>query len=104
MTKEEYFKENFNEVGNLTAKCKSNRCLWPVQEDYPELEIGKTYDVSYIGVFRSYTKIILREYDDNQYSAACFELFENGESINGKYAQDRRFWAPYLRKRFEDKT
>lgn len=100
ISKEEYFKINFNEVGTLTAKCKSNECQWPIQEDYPELEIGKTYDVSHIGVFRSYPQIILSDFDDKQYSSACFDLFENGEPLDRRFADDQRFWAPYLREKF----
>ena len=101
MAKEDYFKENFNKVSSLTAKCQRNISKLWVYEEYPELEIGKIYDVSHIGVYRSSTRIILREFGDKQYNACCFDIFENGESINRKYTQDRRFWAPYLRKRFE---
>lgn len=101
ITKEEYFKDNFNEVSNLTAKCLRNISKLWVYEEYPELEIGKTYDVSHIGVYRSSTMIVLREFGDKQYNACCFEIFENGESLGRKYTQDRRFWAPYLRNRFD---
>ena len=46
MTRKEYFREYYNEVSCLTAKCIRNKSeLW-VREDYSELEIGKTYKVT----------------------------------------------------------
>lgn len=97
MTREEYFRENYNEVSDLTAKCIEKESWYPVQKEYPELEIGKIYKVSHIGVFRSFTRVVLAEFGDKEYSAGCFELFENGESIDRTCTNDRRFWAPYLR-------
>ena len=55
MTREKYFRENYNEVSSLTAKCIRNESKSWVYEDYSELEIGKTYKVTHIGVFRSST-------------------------------------------------
>ena len=100
MTREEYFRKNYNEVSGLTAKCVKNETWYPVQKEYPELEIGKTYKVSHIGAFRSFSKVILQEFGDKEFDAYCFELFENGESIERTYTDDRRFWAPYLRRKF----
>jgi hypothetical protein len=100
MTKKEYFSKNYNKVSYLTAKCRRNVSNFYRREEYPELEVGKTYDVSHIGVLRSSSWIILREFGDKEYNAACFEIFENGESIEKWYTNDRRFWAPYLRERF----
>ena len=97
MTKEKYLKENYNEVNTLTAVCKKNVYDFYTHEDYPELEVGKSYQVTHIGVFRSFSKIMLNGFGNKEYRAACFEIFENGESIDKKYTQDQRFWAPYLR-------
>lgn len=33
-------------------------------------------------------------------SSACFDLFENGEPLDRRFADDQRFWAPYLREKF----
>lgn len=96
MSKEEYIKKNFNVVNNLMAVCRTNMS-WP-GEDYPELAIGKTYQVSHIGVYRSSTVIMLTEFDDNRYNAGCFDIYENSKFIDHRYTQDPRFWAPYLRK------
>ena len=97
MTKEKYLKENYNEVNTLTAVCLKKVFDFHHHYDYPELEVGKTYEVSYIGVLRSSSWIILKEFCDKEYNAACFEIFENGESIDRSYTQEKRFWAPYLR-------
>ena len=97
VTKDEYLKENYNEVNTLTAVCKKNVYNFYTHEDYSELEIGKTYQVTHIGVFRSSTSIMLDGFGNKAYKAVCFEIFENGESINEKYTQEQRFWAPYLR-------
>lgn len=96
-TKEENFSKNYNKVRYLTAKCRRNASNFYRREEYPELEVGKTYEVSYIGVLRSSSWIILKEFGDKEYNAACFEIFENGESIDRSYTQEKRFWAPYLR-------
>ena len=59
MTREEYLKENFNEVNTLTARCLKNEIDAYVHEDYSELEVGKMYKVTHIGVFRSFTRITI---------------------------------------------
>lgn len=98
MTEEEYTRKYFNKVETMTAVCKTNSS-WS-HGDHPELEIGKTYQVSQIGVLKSITMIRLAEFGNKEYSSGCFELFENGESIDRTYTQDPRFWAPYLRNSF----
>lgn len=103
MTKEEYFSKNYNVVSDLTAKCIKTESWYPARKEYPELEIGKTYEVSHISVLRSSSWIILKEFGDKEYNAACFELFENDESIEKGYTNDRLFWAPYLRDRLENR-
>ena len=101
MTRKEYFLEYYNVVSCLTAKCLRNKSeLW-VREDYSELEIGKTYKVTHIGVFRSFTRIMLDGFGDKEYNSVCFEIFENGKSIDKRYTKDVRFVAPYLRERLK---
>ena len=94
-TKEDYFHKYFNKVSTLTAICRS-KDSW-ARGEYPELEIGKSYEVSHIGVLRSCSNIILREFEHKEYNAGCFDLYENGEPMEWRYSQDPRFWAPYLR-------
>lgn len=100
MTEEEYIKKYFNKVETMTAVCKTNSS-W-VHGDHPELEIGKIYQVSHIGVLRSNTLIRLAEFGSNEYASTCFELFENGKSIDRSLTQDPRFWAPYLRNDYRE--
>ena len=104
MNKEEHLRRYFNQVSNLTAVCQSN-LTWSGME-YPELEEGKTYQISHIGVFSSSSYVMLKgfentEFEYKNYEAQCFELYENGECIDGKYVNDPRFWAPYLRERYK---
>lgn len=88
-------KEWYNEVYNLTAVCHSNDS-WI--DNYPELEIGKIYHVTHIGVRRSISYIILSEFGVNkEFCSDCFEIFENGVSIDRIYHLDMRFWAPCQR-------
>lgn len=95
MTKEEYIEKYFNKVNTLTAICRSTS-TW-AHGEYQELEIGKTYHVSYIGVLRSSSNIMLDDYGDKVYKVGCFDLCENGEPIGRKYTKDPRYLAPYLR-------
>ncbi len=94
MTNEKY-SELFNEVDNLTAVCQSD-ISWS-HGKHPELEIGKTYHVSHIGVLRSSSSMRLKEFGDNQYNPVCFDLYENGVPCGDNYLHDPRFWAPYTR-------
>ena len=96
MTESEHIKKYFNEVKTLTAVCKSNSS-WS-RGEHKELEIGKTYHISHIGVLRSSTNIMLSEFGHNVYNSGCFDIYENGEFIEHHYTDDPRFWAPYLRK------
>ena len=94
----EYIKKTFNEVSTLTAVCTSRNSLYG--KEYSELEIGKRYQISHIGVLRSTTLIMLSEFGHNEYNSACFDIYENDEII--EYRSDTRFWAPYLRDMFLD--
>lgn len=76
---EDRLQNDFNEVENLTAVCKSNSS-WP-GEEYPELKIGETYHVTHIGVFRSSTIIILEEFGMKEYNSTCFDLYEGGKPL-----------------------
>ena len=92
----EFIRKYFNEVSTLTAICRSNSS-W-LKGKYPELEIGKTYHVSHIGVQKSITYIVLSEFGpEKYYSSGCFEIFENGVSIDRFYTRELRFLAPYYR-------
>ena len=100
MSKEEYSEKYFNKVDHLSAVCRTNSS-W-AHGEYPELEIGKTYQVSHIGVMRSSTKIRLSEFGNKEYNSTCFDLYENGKAIDSRYTKDPRFWAPYLRDSYRD--
>ena len=94
----DYIKKTFNEVNTLTAVCKSRNSLYG--GEITELEIGKRYQISHIGVLRSTTLIMLSEFGHNEYNSACFDIYENGKII--EYRSDTRFWAPYLRDMYLD--
>ena len=89
----DYIKNTFSEVSTLTAVCKS--CTSGNGCEYKELEIGKRYQISHIGVLRSSTIIMLSEFGHKEYNSVCFDIYENDEII--EYRSDTRFWAPYLR-------
>ena len=96
---EEYIKEYYNEVSRLTAVCRNNTS-WD-SDEYSNLEIGKTYHVSHIGVHRSSTNIMLAEMGVKKYNSTCFDLYEDGIPLENRYTQDPRFWAPHLRKMYK---
>lgn len=95
----DYIKEYYNEVSTLTAICQSVDS-W-AGDDCTGLEIGKTYHVSHIGVLRSSTNIMLQEFPGREFNSTCFELYENGVSIDKCYAHIPRFFAPHLRKLYK---
>ncbi len=91
--REKLLKDYYNEVNSLTAVCRSN-ISW-LKGEYPELEIGKTYHVTHISVQKSASYILLSEFGlEKEYLAGCFEIFENGVSLDKAYIHDLRFWAP----------
>ena len=94
MTEQE-LQQYYNEASNITARCHSNKC-W-ARGEYPELEIGKLYNVSHVGVLSSSTNIMLSEFPMREYNSSCFSLYENGEPLAKNYTDDPRFWAPYIR-------
>ena len=97
MYNQKRLKDDFNEVSSLTAICRQNRS-W-TRGDYPGLEIGKTYKVTYIGVFRSRTDIMLEGFGYKDFNSTCFDLYENGQPLGREYVKDFRFLAPYLKER-----
>ena len=94
-----YIKKTFNEVNTLTEICRRNY-IFKGECEYKELKIGKRYQISYIGVLRSSTIIILSEFGHKEFNSVCFDIYENGKII--EYTQDPRFWAPYLREMYLD--
>ena len=95
MIDETRIKEDFNEVDDLTAVCR-HKTSWS-RGEYSELEIGKTYKVTHIGVFRSRTEIMLEGFGHKDYNSFCFDLYENGIPLGHEYTRDFRFLAPYLK-------
>lgn len=65
MIEEDYIKYNFNVVDSLTAICRTTSC-W-ARGEYSELEIGKTYKVTHIGVFSSSSDIMLSDFPGKAY-------------------------------------
>jgi hypothetical protein len=102
MNKDERLKRDFNEVENMIAVCVRNSS-WP-RGEYPELKIGETYRVSHIGVFRSSTRVKLEGFDNKEYNSMCFDLYENGKSLERDYVNEFRFLAPYLREMIKESS
>ena len=90
----------FNKVEGFTAVCTSTQS-W-LRGNYDELEIGKTYHVTHIGVQRSCTEYVLEEFPDKDYLAGVFELYRNGERIAENTLSEKQYLAPYLRERYRD--
>ena len=90
---------DFNEVDNMTAVCRENSSYR--RGEYPELEVGKVYKVTHIGVFRSKTDLLLEGFGYKDYNSTCFDLYENGEPLGQAYTRDFRFLAPYLKERLK---
>ncbi len=97
---EEQLRKYFNKVDNLTAICRS-KTSWS-SEDYSDLEIGKIYKISYIGVQRSTTYIMLEGFGHDVFKAVCFDLYEGDNALEDNYRRDFRFIAPYLRERYRE--
>jgi transcriptional regulator with XRE-family HTH domain len=96
--KEEYIKNCYNKIDTLTAVCRS-KDNWR-NDEYQELEIGKSYRVTHISVMRSSSKIMLEDFGDKEFNTVCFDLYENGKPLYNTFTRDNRFWAPYLRERY----
>lgn len=105
MNKRYVFKPNelgkyFNKVDGMTAICHSAR-NW-LEDNSDVLKVGKTYNVTYIGVQRSITLVMLEGCGYRGFSHGCFELYDNGFRIDP--VNDFRYWAPYLRNMYDGKS
>ena len=65
----------------MTALCHSTHDGW-TDKDIPQLEVGKTYNVDYAVIGRSWTKICLSEYPEHLFSSVLFSFFFGGEIIS----------------------
>ena len=95
---EQDLKYYYNKVEGFTAVCKSTQS-W-LRGNYDELEVGKTYRVTHIGVQRSCTEVVLEEFPDKDYLAGVFDLYRNGERIGEHTLSEKQYLAPYLRERY----
>ena len=68
-----FLERQFNKVDNLKAICINNHA-WPTGT-LDELEIGKSYDVSYIGVQKSCTRVVLKDFPYQDYFSSYFRIF-----------------------------
>lgn len=66
--------------GTLTAVCRSTRNGWD-NMDCTLLTIGKTYEVEYAIIGRSWTMVCLKEFPNELYNSALFNFYINGEDI-----------------------
>lgn len=83
----------FNRVTGITAVCRADYS-WNHGRGRG-LEIGKTYLVSHIGVYRSSSEVMLNGFGQTRFNAACFDFYEGGKPL--EISKDLRFLAPYLR-------
>lgn len=63
----------------IIAKCVNiNTGPW---NDYPQLELGKTYEVKYADVGGHYTDVYLTGFK-NGFNSVCFEFYKDGKKID----------------------
>lgn len=74
----------------ITAKCIRNTGDWC---NYPDLEIGKEYEVDGFSVGQSCSYARLKDEQCAGYNTVCFDFFEDGEPFD--FLKDKRF-NPYL--------
>lgn len=95
---EEELNRMFNKVQDITAVCRATKS-W--KDDYSDvLAVGRTYNVTYIGVFRSSTRVMLEGMEDREFNSVCFDFFDLG--FPTYIVDDYRFTAPYLRRIYEE--
>lgn len=64
----------------LTALCVNNNLgSWG---NYPELEVGKEYEVADLDVGRFYSSVFLAGFGNKAFNTVCFNFYENGIEIN----------------------
>ena len=90
MEYQDYYDKFYHKVTGVTGVCVYKTALHG--EEYP-LEIGQTYNVRYLAMFRSCSRVVL-ENDRREYQSHCFKLYENGKPLE---ITAERFTAPYLR-------
>ncbi|WP_304472814.1 hypothetical protein [uncultured Duncaniella sp.] len=66
--------------GTLTAVCRNTHDSWN-NTDTQQLSIGKTYEVEYAIIGRSWTMVCLKEFPNELYNSAMFNFYINGEDI-----------------------
>jgi len=66
--------------GVMTVVCRSNKDSWDIT--IPQLEIGKSYDVDYVIIGRSWSKVCLSEFPEQLFGAGLFTYYINDEEIH----------------------
>ena len=66
--------------GNLNAVCVNNFDPW--SEVTEDLEIGKTYEVEYALIGRSWTLIGLKEFPDKLFNSILFNFYDNNKPFD----------------------
>jgi len=90
MEYQDYYDKFYHKVSGVTGLCIHNTALHG--EKYP-LIIGKVYNIRYMAMFRSCSRVIV-DGDKREYQSHCFELFEKGKPL---VITTERFIAPYLK-------
>jgi len=90
MEYQDYYDKFYHKVTGVTGVCVYKTAMHG--EEYP-LTIGQTYNVRYLAMFRSCSRVVL-EGDRREYQSHCFKLCENGKPLE---ITAERFTAPYLR-------
>lgn len=63
----------------IVAKCVNiNTSGW---NTYPQLELGKVYEVEYVDVGGYYTSVYLMGFQ-NGFNSVCFEFYKDGKEID----------------------
>lgn len=66
--------------GVMTTVCRSNKDSWDIT--IPQLEIGKFYNVDYVIIGRSWSKVCLSEFPEQLFGAGLFTYYINDEEIH----------------------
>jgi len=66
--------------GVMTAVCRFNKDSWDIT--IPQLEIGKFYNVDYVIIGRSWSKVCLSEFPEQLLGAGLFTFYINDEEIH----------------------
>lgn len=83
------FGEDYTPIqGTLTAMCRNTHDSWNNTKTQ-QLSIGKTYEVEYAIIGRSWTMVCLKEFPNELYNSVLFNFYISGEDI-GRIATDYR--------------